>query len=239
MAQLDNRSYYDDFAASYERGRDRGYHRMIDDLEVALVEEFGTGGRVLEAGCGTGLILERVARFASFAAGVDLSRGMLERARQRGLQVSQGSVTALPHADSSFDVVYSFKVLPHIAEIRAALAEMARVVRPGGIVLAEFYNPLSLRYLIKRWKSPTRISECATDEAVFTRYDTVRRARTYLPDDLEWLGARGVRIVTPVSHALRVPGVGVALRQAEEALARVPALAHLAGFAVVIARKRA
>jgi len=63
--------------------------------------------------------------------------------------VVQGSVTDIPFPDARFDVVYSFKVLAHVERIREALAEMARVLRPGGYLLAEFYNPLSLRGLIK------------------------------------------------------------------------------------------
>ena len=54
---MDNRSYYDDFAGWYERERGRGYHRLLDDLELELVRRYGAGKLVLEAGCGTGLLL--------------------------------------------------------------------------------------------------------------------------------------------------------------------------------------
>src|SRR6476620_6629174 len=64
MSRLDNRAYYDDFAGWYERERHLPYHRMLDDLEVELVERYGAGKDVLEVGCGTGLILDRVAQFA-------------------------------------------------------------------------------------------------------------------------------------------------------------------------------
>jgi ubiquinone/menaquinone biosynthesis C-methylase UbiE len=150
VARLDNRSYYDDFAGWYERERGRGYHQLIDDLELELIQRHATGADVLEAGCGTGLLLERVAGFARTARGVDLSAGMLAKAQGRRLDVVQGSVTALPFADQSFDVVYSVKVLAHVQDIRGALREMTRVLRPGGWLLAEFYNPRSLRYLVKR-----------------------------------------------------------------------------------------
>src|SRR3954470_16147511 len=144
---LDNRSYYDEFAGWYERERHLPYHRMVDDLEVELVERYGAGKDVLEVGCGTGLILERVAGFARSAVGVDLSSGMLERASQRGLRVAQGSATNLPIADATIDVAFSFKVLAHVSDIEGAMRELARVVRPGGWVLAEFYNARSLRRL--------------------------------------------------------------------------------------------
>ncbi|MEM9491608.1 MAG: class I SAM-dependent methyltransferase, partial [Myxococcota bacterium] len=58
---LDNRTYYDDFAGWYERQRGHGYHQLIDDLEVDVLARYGRGGRILEVGCGTGLILGRAA----------------------------------------------------------------------------------------------------------------------------------------------------------------------------------
>lgn len=238
-SRLDNRTYYDDFATWYERERGRGYHQMLDDLEVGLVERYGRGADVLEAGCGTGLLLERIARFAARARGVDLSGGMLAHARERGLDVVQASITALPYADESFDLVCSFKVLAHVSDIRAALAEMARVTRPGGVVLAEFYNALSLRYLIKRLKRPTAISERHDDEAVYTRYDTPGRVRSYLPPDLVWETARGVRIATPAASLHRVPGVGRLLARTEAVLADAPVVRNLGGFFIAVARKQA
>ncbi len=235
--RLDNRTYYDEFADWYERERGRGYHQMLDDLEVSLVERYGRGADVLEAGCGTGLILERIAGFAARARGVDLSAGMLGKAKARGLDVVQASITSLPYADDSFDLVCSFKVLAHIADIRGALSEMARVTRPGGFVLAEFYNPLSLRYLVKRLKRPTAISDKNHDEAVYTRYDTPARIRSYLPETLAWETARGVRIATPAASLHRVPGLGRLLARTEAVLADAPLLRNLGGFLIAVTRK--
>ena len=70
---IDNQSYYDDFSGWYERERHLPYHRMLDDLEVEIVEKYGAGKDCFEVGCGTGLILERVARFAKTARGIDRS----------------------------------------------------------------------------------------------------------------------------------------------------------------------
>lgn len=238
MSRLDNRAYYDDFAGWYERERHLPYHRMLDDLEVEIVERYATGKQVLEVGCGTGLILGRVAQFARNAVGIDLSGGMLAKAAARGLHVTQASATDLPIATASVDVAYSFKVLAHIPDIEGALREMARVVRPGGHVIAEFYNARSLRRLVKALKPPTAVSEQTHDEHVYTRYDDANAIRSYLPPELEWVATRGIRVITPVAAVLRVPLLGTAVRWAEHRLADLPGARDHGGFLVAICRRR-
>ncbi len=238
MSRLDNRAYYDDFAGWYERERHLPYHRMLDDLEVELVERYARGKQVLEVGCGTGLILERVAHFAREASGIDLSGGMLAKAAERGLSVIQASATELPLATGSVDVAYSFKVLAHIPDIQGAMREMARVVRPGGHVIAEFYNARSLRRLVKAVKPPTAVSEQTHDEHVYTRYDDARAIQSYLPPELEWVATRGIRVITPVAAVLRVPVLGAAVRWAEHRLADLPGARNVGGFLVAVCRRR-
>src|SRR5690242_4523132 len=211
---------------------------MLDDLEVELVERYARGKDTLEVGCGTGLILDRVRKFARHAHGIDLSGGMLARAAQRGLPVAQASATALPIANASVDVAYAFKVLAHIPDITGALAEMARVVRPGGWVLAEFYNARSLRRLVKAVKPPSAVSEQTHDEHVYTRYDDARAIQSYLPPELEWVTTRGIRVITPAAAVLKVPVVGAAVRWAEHRLADVPGVRDVGGFLVACCRKR-
>src|SRR6516225_6128092 len=197
-------TYYDRFAAGYEAERHHGYHRLIDELELELVRRHGAGRDVFEAGCGTGLLLREAARVARSAVGLDLSRGMLAPARARGLRVVQGSLTDVPLPSASFDLVYSMKVLAHVPPIERALGELSRLVRPGGHLLLEFYNPWSLRALAKRLAGPGQIAADGTTEGdVYTRFDTLARARTYLPADVDLVTVRGVRVVTPSSHVFR------------------------------------
>lgn len=234
------RGYYDDFAQRYEAARrpndPTGYHALLDDLEVDLVRRYGQGKSVLEAGCGTGLLLERFAAFASRAEGFDLSPGMLEKARERGLSVKEGSVTEIPFEDASFDVVCSFKVLAHVPDIEKALAEMARVTRPGGVILAEFYNPISFRGLAKHLGPAGAISQSRKEDEVFTRFDTPKDVLRMTPANCRWEGARGVRIVTPTALLYRSSLLRSLLTKAEWALCDTP-LHRLAGFWIAIFRK--
>lgn len=234
------RAYYDEFAAAYEAERrpndPHGYHALVDDLEIGLVAKYGSGKSVLEAGCGTGLLLERIAGFASHAKGIDLSPRMLDRARARGLDVAEGSVTALPHPDATFDVTCSFKVLAHVQDIGKALSEMARVTKPGGVILAEFYNPFSFRALAKRFGPAGKISRFTTEAAVYTRFDAPWVIPRLVPPGTRVEGTYGVRIVTAAAAVMRIPGMKRVLPPLERLLAPTRA-AYFAGFYVAIIRK--
>lgn len=203
----------------------------------------GEGAALLEVGCGLGDDARRLAALvgpAGRVVGLDASTALLERARSTPSPVEwvAGDVQALPFADATFDAARTERTLQHVADPDAAVAEMARVVRPGGHVVAEFYNPYSLRGLIKRWKRPTRISDQAHDHEVFTRYDTLGDVRRYLPPSLHVTDVRGVRVLTPVSTVHDLPFVGPALGALEGRAASAPLLRRLGGFMVVIAEKR-
>ncbi|MES2598945.1 MAG: class I SAM-dependent methyltransferase [Verrucomicrobiota bacterium] len=93
------------------------------------------GAAVLDAGCGTGGMMARMAGWD--AKGVDISPAAVWHCQERGLhEVTQASVCELPFPDASFDLVLSLDVLYHqqVDDI-SALKEMARVLRPGGILI--------------------------------------------------------------------------------------------------------
>jgi ubiquinone/menaquinone biosynthesis C-methylase UbiE len=238
----DARHYYDEFAAGYEACRrpndPYGYHALVDDLEIEIVERYARGKDVLECGCGTGLLLERIQAFARHATGIDLSPGMLEKARARNLDVREASVTDIPFPDARFDVTCSFKVLAHVEAIERALSEMARVTRPGGVILAELYNPISFRGLVKRFGPAGRVSAHTRESAMYTRFDPPWAVSGLLPPGTSLEGRWGVRIVTPAAAAMRVPGLRAILPRLERLLAPTRA-AFFAGFHVAILRKQA
>ena len=234
------RSYYNEFSIRYEDQRrtrqPNGYHALIDDLEVDYALRYASGKDLLEVGCGTGLILERLGAHCRSAKGVDLSPGMLEPARTRGLDVKVGSATSIPFDDEQFDVVCSFKVLAHVPELEKALQEMLRVTRSGGYVLAEVYNPMSLRAVVKKLGPAGAISEKTKESAVFTRYDSPSAVRRIVPTNAKIVGSRGIRIVTPAALAMRVPVVKTVLQRLEWKLCDSP-LSVFGGFWIAAIRK--
>jgi SAM-dependent methyltransferase len=92
------------------------------------------GGRYLDAGCGTGADANALAvRHGVDVVGVDMSETMVEEARRRGLtEAVVADAAALPFADESFDGAWADRVFQHLADPEAALAELVRVVKPGG-----------------------------------------------------------------------------------------------------------
>jgi len=101
------------------------------------------GGRVLDVATGTGLVARDIA--ASTGArvvGLDQSAGMLQQARRRGVALVAGSAEALPFPDATFDGLAFTYLLRYVDDPQAVLAELARVVRPGGrIISVEFGVP--------------------------------------------------------------------------------------------------
>jgi SAM-dependent methyltransferase len=209
---------------------------MIDDLEVQVTAPYARDARVLELGCGTGLILARIAEVAKEAVGIDLSEGMAQRAKERGLEVHIGSVCDLPFEDEEFDLTYSFKVLAHVPDIDAAIREATRVTRPGGHLLLEFYNPWSLRYLAKKVAGSQPIGDDRTEADISTRWDSPRDIPGLLPPNLELVDYYGVRVLTPFAAVHRIPGVARGLSRAEQLASRSP-LRYFGGFLIAVLRK--
>jgi SAM-dependent methyltransferase len=104
-------------------------------LEPALGEAPGPR-RLLDAGCGTGFNLLALGRLGR-ATGIDLAPEAIAFCRERGVRAARARLLALPFPDAAFDVVTSLDVIYHawVTDDRAAVAEMARVVRPGGLLL--------------------------------------------------------------------------------------------------------
>jgi ubiquinone/menaquinone biosynthesis C-methylase UbiE len=111
--------------------------------------EEGRGRRVLEVGVGAGTDFMQWVRAGAIATGVDLTETGVALTRERleleGLvaDVRTGDAEALPFPDSTFDLVYSYGVLHHSPDTSAAVREVHRVLRPGGVARVMIYNSTS------------------------------------------------------------------------------------------------
>lgn len=114
-----------------------------------------TGKKVLEIGCGQGADLSRFASAGAQTFGCDLTPKHCQISRRfvatmgGKAEIVQASATDLPYDTGSFDLVYSFGVLLLVPDLARAVAEIHRVLKPGGTVMVMFYNQQSLHYYVK------------------------------------------------------------------------------------------
>jgi SAM-dependent methyltransferase len=128
-------------------GRRRADRR--GELFIAL-GEIRPGRRVLEVGCGTGEFTQRVARAGAALTALDLSPHLLTKAHARvrgGACFVQGNGHELPFATGAFDAVYGCSILHHL-DPATALAEVRRVLRPGGRLVFSEPNLLNPQVLV-------------------------------------------------------------------------------------------
>jgi demethylmenaquinone methyltransferase / 2-methoxy-6-polyprenyl-1,4-benzoquinol methylase len=130
---------YDRVGAALSLGQDPLWRRFL----VSRVPR--DGGHVLDVATGTGLVAAELVRRGFTVTGVDQSAGMLSRARQRfgdRMELVEASADSLPFDDGSFDHVTFTYLLRYVDDPGATLRELARVVRPGGVVASlEFGVP--------------------------------------------------------------------------------------------------
>ncbi len=120
-------------------GRDQVWRRTVVRL-CALP----SGGRLLDVATGTGdIAYEALQRDPTVRpVGLDLTREMMLYGRDKGIPFTEGDALALPFADATFDAACSGFMMRNVTDVRAAFAEQARVVRPGGrVVCLEITRP--------------------------------------------------------------------------------------------------
>ncbi len=140
---------FDRRAGSYERDWRAGFHQMVVTRSAEVALDAAVDPRdLLDVGCGTGALLRIFAKRlpgAATLAGVDPAPAMIEQAAaQLGadhrVRLAVGVAERLPSGDASFDLVVSTVSFDHWANQPAGLAEVARVLRPGGrFVLVDLF----------------------------------------------------------------------------------------------------
>jgi demethylmenaquinone methyltransferase/2-methoxy-6-polyprenyl-1,4-benzoquinol methylase len=132
---------YDAMNRIMTAGLDRSWRRLT------VEEVVQPGFRVLDACCGTGDLALAAEREGGIVTGLDFSRAMLERARRKSDTVTwvEGDLLALPFADGSFDAATVGFGVRNVADLEAGVAELARVLRPGGrLAILEITHPRGL-----------------------------------------------------------------------------------------------
>ena len=105
----------------------------------AIAMELVKNKKVLDIACGEGYGSNLLARNATHVTGVDINNGVVKQAikkyPKRNLEFLTGTVENIPAADKQFEVVVSFETLEHIADHNKMIAEIKRVLQPGGLLI--------------------------------------------------------------------------------------------------------
>jgi ubiquinone/menaquinone biosynthesis C-methylase UbiE len=163
----------EDVSADSLRRFDAAYLELYPYLEAYLDGEL-KGRPVLEVGLGYGTLSGRLAERGAELHGLDIAPGPVEMVRHRlrlqgrpaDERIVEGSALDMPFGDASFDRVYSIGCLHHTGDLRRAVGEVHRVLRPGGRAVVMLYNRHSFRLLMER------LRRRRTDEEVRAAYDS-------------------------------------------------------------------
>ena len=209
-----------------------------------LVSADGAGKRALDIGCGTGHHVQWLRARGYEVVGVDGSADMLRLARENnpGVRFEQCDVESLPLPDGAFDLILCVEVLRYLPSPHRALAEMARVLRPGGLTLATAAPLFSLNAypLVNRVARAVPIADLVRLRQFFITARGLRRAarRAGLADSevhgvytgpLNWIERLTPRLLP---RALRL------LDPVQPALADAPLLRAFANMFLLVARKQ-
>jgi 2-polyprenyl-6-hydroxyphenyl methylase/3-demethylubiquinone-9 3-methyltransferase len=149
MVRNDPRQY-DDLAAEWWRpGGDFELLHWLAAARAALIPPAVSPGAVLiDAGCGGGLLAPHLAGKGYRHVGVDLRMAGLATAAVHGVRSVCGDVTRLPFATGCADVVAAGEILEHVTDLSATVAELCRVLRPGGLVVLDTVNATAVSRFI-------------------------------------------------------------------------------------------
>ena len=148
---------------AYARWRSSTLGRITDELQQRLLLEMVgdvQGLRVLDIGCGDGVLATALARCGGQVTGIDSDRRMLEAAQLRAsrdclsIRLEHGQADALPFPDGTFDRVIAVTVLCFVPDASRAINEMVRVLKPDGrLVIGELgrWNVWAARRRIQAW----------------------------------------------------------------------------------------
>ena len=177
------------------------------------------GKDVLEIGCGTGVHTKLLAEAGARVSAVDLTPTAVELTRRRlalaGLSadVREADAESLPYDDSSFDFMWSWGVIHHSADTDRVIAEIARVLRPGGRLAFMVYHRTSitfwLNYVLYRGvlrggllhESPDELANRWSDGVLARHYTRRRLTESLRP----WFENIETQVMGQIGEAIPVP----------------------------------
>jgi ubiquinone/menaquinone biosynthesis methyltransferase len=185
---------YDFITVFLSFGRDRSWKRRL--VREALLAK---GERVVDLACGTGDIAFEAMRSGASVIGLDVTKRMIELARAKSENLVGGRViaprflvadmTALPFTTSSVDVVSTGYGLRNVPELSVALAELVRVLKPGGRLLSLDFNRPTSMVLRHAFLAYMTLVGLALGWALHRDSDTYR----YIPESIKrYPGAEGI-----------------------------------------------
>ncbi len=189
---------YDLITRLLSYGQDRRWKTRVAEL----VRQEGQRGRLLDLACGTGDIAWSLTSHARQIVGLDLTMAMLRKAegrrqkaegrRQKAEEQARwvcGDMTRLPFADASFDVVTTSYGLRNVPALEDAVAEIARVLTPGGLFVSLDFNKPESRLMRAVYLGYLTVAGSAMGLALHGDADTYR----YIPHSIRhYPGAKGV-----------------------------------------------
>jgi demethylmenaquinone methyltransferase/2-methoxy-6-polyprenyl-1,4-benzoquinol methylase len=176
---------YDFITIALSYGQDRRWKRRLIALARLQPED-----RVLDLACGTGDLLFAAAARVRTAVGLDITFRMLQLARsKRAAAVVAGDMLALPFPDASFTVVTTGYGLRNVPDLPAAIAEIRRVLAPGGRLLSLDFNRPANGVVRRAYLTYLTVVGSALGLALHRDPDTYR----YIPESIRnYPGAEGV-----------------------------------------------
>ncbi|MEE9278195.1 MAG: bifunctional 2-polyprenyl-6-hydroxyphenol methylase/3-demethylubiquinol 3-O-methyltransferase UbiG, partial [Dehalococcoidia bacterium] len=180
MSEINN-AWYDDLGDAWwePNGPLRALHEVNPvrlDYFLGVLGDLN-GRRVLDLGCGGGLMTEAYARAGALTVGLDLSRPSLLAARRhararahRSPDYVHAPAETLPFADASFDAVCTADSLEHVAHLPAVLDECVRVLRPGGRFVFDTINRTWLSRVMFIWAAQRLLRFAPPHTHAFDRF---------------------------------------------------------------------